>query len=405
MVNRGRIVRRVAWVAVAAALIGWAVLALRPKPILVEVAAIAEGPLEVTIAAEGKTRVRDRYVVATPVSGLLSRLRVREGDWVAAGQVIGQISPLPLDPLNPRQEGAAAARLRVAEAAVREANTRIEQEETALALATRERQRTAGLVSSGDLPRQALDEWRDRETAAAQSLTAVRARALAAAAEVDVARAALLSMTGRPAQGKETSLLLRAPIAGRVLTLHQESQRVLPAGTPILEISDPAYLELVIEVLSTDAVQVSPGARVIVDRWGGDQPLEATVRLLEPAAFTRVSALGIEEQRVNVIADLLPEERARAAPLGDAYRIEARIVLRETPRALLIPLSALFRRQEDWACYVVTNDSTLAERRLTLGDRGERYAIVQAGLQSGEKVLLHPRNDLSPGMLVAPLQP
>lgn len=400
MVDRGRIVRRVAWLVAAAALIGWAALALRPKPIPVEAAAVAEGPLQVTIAAEGRTRVRDRYVVAAPVSGLLGRLRVRRGDWVAAGQVIGQLSPLPLDPLDPRQKSTAEARLRAAEAALREATTRIEQEESELALAARERERTERLVESGDLPRQGLDEWRDRETSARQNLTAARARALAVAAEVDVARAALLPLTGRPTRAGEASLPLRAPTAGRVLTLHQESQRVVSAGTPLLEISDPAYLELVIEVLSTDAVQVTPGARVIVDRWGGDQPLHATVRLLEPAAFTRLSALGIEEQRVNVIADLLPEERPRASRLGDAYRIEARIVLRETPRALLVPLSALFRRQEDWACYVVTADSTLAERRLTLGDRGEGYAIVRSGLQAGEKVLLHPRNDLSEGVVV-----
>jgi len=405
MADRGRILRRVAWVAVAAALIGWAVLALRPKPISVEVAAVTEGPLEVTIAAEGRTRVRDRYVVAAPVSGLLARLRVQRGDWVTTGQPIAQLSPLPLDPLDPRQQGTAEARLRSAEAAQREASARIAQVESTLALATRERKRTEQLVTSGDLPRQALDESHDRETSARQELDAARARTLIANAEVDAARAALLPFPTSREAGGGGGILLRAPSAGRVLTLHQESQRVVPAGAPILEISDPAYLELVIEVLSTDAVQISPGARVIVDRWGGDQPLHATVRLLEPAAFTRLSALGIEEQRVNVIADLLPEERPRAARLGEAYRIEARIVLRETPRALLIPLSALFRRQEDWACYVITDDSTLAERRLTLGDRGERHAIVRAGLQPGERVLVHPRNDLSPGMLASPLQP
>ena len=389
------------WVIGLVVVSGVIFLALRPRPIEVEAVTIGRGGLRTTIPAEGRTRIHDRFVVAAPVTGRLRRIDLHRGDNVQAGATVARVDPLPLDPLDPRQRGMAEARLTAAEAAVREAEALVARERTSAAQSQRERERAEKLVESGDLPRQEFERIASTVTAGNQGLAAALARVRIAEAEVEAARAALRSLSATDPRGRQVEAIpIRAPVSGRVLRLHEESERVVTAGTPLIEISNPATLELVIEVLSSDAVRIRPGAEVIVERWGGDHPLPASVRLIEPSAFTKVSALGIEEQRVNIVADLL--ERPDA--LGDGYRIETRIVIDEIGPALKAPLGALFRQNEGWAVYVIAQDRAQS-RAVTIGNRSDDEAEVLAGLTAGERVVLHPPNDLKPGARVTSRSP
>lgn len=387
-------------------LLAVAILGLRPEPLVVETALVSRGMMQTTVSAGGRTRIQDRFVIAAPVAGKLARLRLRRGDQVAAGALITWIESRPLEPLDPRQRGMAEARLAAAGAARREAEAVVEQARISLSQRERDRQRGERLVESGDLARQEFEQLCSAETAERQQLAAALSRARMAAAESEAARAALLSLSadGLPADldngegGRLERIAVRSPISGRVLRLHEESERVVAAGTPLIEISNPATLELVIEVLSTAAVGLRPGARVIVDRWGGPNPLEATVRLIEPSAFTKVSALGIEEQRVNVIADLAE----RPEGLGDGFQIEARLVVSETPETLKVPLSAIFReeggaRAEDGWATLIVEGARARRRRIRIGRSNEREAEVLEGLSEGMKVIIYPPTELVDG--------
>ncbi|HEU4835937.1 MAG TPA: HlyD family efflux transporter periplasmic adaptor subunit, partial [Pyrinomonadaceae bacterium] len=307
---------------VAAVIVGLLTMWLRPTPTRVDVAAVSREAMTVTVDGEGKTRVRDRYVVAAPVAGRLRRIALRRGDAVKAGQLIAQIDPLPLSPLDPRQRAEAVARVNAAEDAKREIDRMVERNKATYDQARRELERSEVLVRDGYASRQELERAQTAVSTSLREYEAARSRAESAAHEVEVARAALLA--GNRSQGSPAaSVKVHAPTDGRVLRVVEESERVVIAGAPLVEVSNPSKLEVVIELLSTDAVKVSPGAKVFIEAWGGPEALEARVRLIEPSAFTKVSALGIEEQRVNVIADLT----APSSVLGDGYRVEGRIVV------------------------------------------------------------------------------
>lgn len=390
------------WLLGGAVLISIGLFALRPRPIKVEMAPVLRGRLESTITAEGRTRLHDRFVVAAPVTGMLTRIELHRGDEIRQGSVIAWIEPPPLDPLDPRQRGMAEARLAAAEAAVREATALTDREEASRDQLRRERQRAERLVESGDLPRQDFERTSSAESVAEQQLAAARSRLTAAKAEVAAARAALLSLQS-PGNGQRASerIPVASPVSGRVLKLYEESERVVTAGTPLIEISNPSTLELVIEVLSSDAVRIRPGTRVIVDRWGGDRTLRGAVRLIEPSAFTKISALGIEEQRVNIVADLLDAPDTPGAKLlGDGYRIETHLIVAEIEQTLKAPLSAIFRQNEGWAVYVAVGDRA-EPRSITIGIRSDSEAEVLSGLSAGTMVILHPPNDLKPGARIA----
>ncbi len=390
--------KRIFWPMAIVAVVVLGALALRPKPLPVEVATIGVGPLQVTVPAEGKTRVHDRFIIAAPVSGKLERIMLHRGDQLVAGAVITRIEALPLDPLDPRQKATAEARLSAAQAAKQEADALTEKERAEYTQAQRNRERAERLVETGDIPKQEFEQLCSLETAAGQQLAAALSRAKAAAAEVEVARASLLSLeTSRHEQAKTEIVPVRAPVSGRILKLYEESERVVTAGTPLIEVSNPSNLEMVIDVLSTDAVKIRPGAMVLIDRWGGENTLRGTVRSIEPSAFTKISALGVEEQRVNVIADFIE----RPESLGDGYHVETRIVIWESDHVLLVPLSALFRRQEGWGVFVVENGIARL-REISIDHRGDREAEVTQGLASGESVILHPGNEITDGLRVIP---
>jgi HlyD family secretion protein len=398
--------RRIAWLAAAAALALVAWLLWRPRPLAVDVAPVRRGPLVVTIDEEGETRVRQRYVVAAPTSGRLLRIDLDEGDVVAGGQAVARIEPAPL---GPRDLAAAQARLEAAQATERAAAARMARAEAALAQVQRDASRAERLHRAGTISDDAREKARLAETSAVREHEEAQYAADAALHEIEAAQALLIAAgagsarsrdgvnPGTPCAGGAPCVEARAPVDGQVLRVLEESERIVLAGTPLLEIGDPGSLEIVSDLLSRDAVRVAPGARVLVEDWGGPGALEARVRRVEPSGFTKISALGVEEQRVNVLSDLVtPEPR-----LGDGYRVEVRIVVWEGADVVQVPASALFRAGEAWAVFVV--DGGRARQRIVeAGEHGTFEAEVRGGLAEGETVILHPSDRLRDGARVAP---
>ena len=385
--------RRALWAALAVAALLLFAMAMRPEALPVDTAPVRRGPLRVTIDEDGVTRVRDRYVVSAPVGGRLERIALEEGDAVAAGDVVARIAAAPLDVRTAEQSGAGVS---AATALLAEADAAVAQARAALAQARREAARRARLAEAGALSQEAREQAELAASTAARQLQAAEARAAAAAAEVRAARAGVADADpGAAATGRVT--VVRAPAGGRVLRVLQRSETAVAAGTPLVEVGDARALEVVLDVLSTDAVRVEPGMPVRVEEWGGGDTLRARVRTVEPAAFTRVSALGVEEQRVNVVADLV-----EAAPrLGDNYRVEARIVTWEGDAVLTVPASALFRAGDGWGVFVVEEGRARA-RRVQVGHRGDAEAQVLGGLRPGETVIVYPSDRVDDGVRVAP---
>ncbi len=358
---------------------------LRPKPAPVETALAATGPLRATVSEEGKTRIRQRYVVSSPVSGQLRRVPFKPGATVAAGDVVAIIEPMAASPLDNRSRALAEARRDSAAAT-------LEKTRAAHALAANELNRMARMLTEKTVSPQDFESVQMRETAAAREVVAAEGALRAAVAEL-----AVVGPDTVPAQ-----LEVRSPVAGRVLNVLQESERPVTAGTPILSIGDPADLEVVVELLSRDGAALAPGARVELEQWGGPQPLAARVRLVEPAAFTKISALGVEEQRVNVVADILTPVAERAS-LGDNFRVEARVVVWETENTLKVPVSALFRRGSESAAYVVRGGKVVLVP-VEAGRSSGREVQVLKGLSAGDEVILYPGDRVTDGQRVTPVK-
>jgi len=366
-------------------------LALRPSPIDVDVAVVERGPLRVTVDEDGETRAHDRFVVSAPVAGRVSRIELREGDSVGQNQVVAEIGALPL---SAREREEQLSRIAAAEAVQREAAERVRHAEADAAQARRERARAESLAQKGFVSEQQREQAAVLETTSANELEAARFQVRAASADLAAARAALLAIEGATA-GEGARVLVRAPVAGKILRIPERSERVVAAGTPLLTLGDPTGLEVVADVLSTEAVKIQPGMPVLLEGWGGDHPLRARVRLVEPYAFTKVSALGVEEQRVNVIADFVDPP----GPLGDAFRVDVKVVVWESPDVLRVPTSALFRRGDRWAVFVV-DGGRARSRELEIGQRSALEAEVRSGLTAGERVVRYPPNELADGVRV-----
>jgi HlyD family secretion protein len=388
--------RNVVLALAAAGALAGLVWLLRPAPVRVELGDVARGPLEVTVDEEGRTRVRNRYVIAAPVSGGLERITLDEGDAVAAGDVVARVSPAPLDPRTTAQ---AEARLDAAIALRGEARARVGQARAALAQAQRDLQRARTLAAAGTVSDQELEQAELAHASRAEELHGAREAEDAASHEVEAAQAALLAAGGREGRlgAQDAFVAVRSPAAGHVLRVFEESQRVVAVGTPLLEVGDPSDLEIVIDVLSADAVRIRPGDAMRLVAWGGEGVLQARVRRVEPSGFTKLSALGVEEQRVNVIGDFVDPP----GPLGDGYRLEARIVVWRSDDVLRVPASALFRRGEAWHVFAV-EDGRARLRALEIGQRGVEAAEVLGGIEPGVRVVLHPTDRVADGVRVEP---
>lgn len=386
------------WIIVLLAVtVTFVVRGLQPKPTLVGLGAVDRGPLAITVEEEGKTRVADRFVISAPVAGYLARIPLDVGDSVVEGRAITSLTPARPVFLDTRSRAETEARIAAAEAAVRTAEQQVRAAEADASLAKTQLARIRKLVDSGDMPNEALDRARTQadqtEAAAAAARSAVeQARNAAEALRVS------LRETTAGANNPGESVPVIAPVSGRVLRVIRKSEGIVQAGEPLVEVANARALEVEVELLSADAVRVAPGTRVEFLRWGGAQPLEGRVRRIEPAAFTKISALGVEEQRVRVIVDFTSPQK-QWERLGDGYRVEARFFLWEQSDVLKVPATALFPHQDGWAVFVA--DQGVARLRpVTLGRRNGLAGQVLEGLSEGEKVILHPDTSIKDGILV-----
>ena len=372
---------------------GLVTAALWPQRIEVDVAEVVQRPMEVTIDEEGETRVRERFTVSAPVAGRLLRIDLEPGDTVVAGKtIVARLAPAASPLLDARTQSESAAAIDAAAAAAEQAIAERARARTVLDRASQSLDRARQLANSGAVSRADLDAA-DMETREAESaLAAATAAVERAQREVEVARARLRtpSRAGRPVD-------VVAPVSGVVLTRRRESESVVAAGEPLMDLGDPEDAEVIVDLLSTDAVRVASQSAVRIEGWGGDTPLTGRVRRIEPSAFVKVSALGVEERRVNVIIDLDP--LPRDCKLGDGYKVEARIVV-WAGTAVTAPLGSLFRRGQEWAVFVVDNGRATL-RPVTIGERNGEVAQVLSGLQPGDRVVMHPPDTLVAGGRVA----
>ncbi len=385
-----RINRRMAiWGGVALALVVLLFIAFRPQPVTVETAAVTHGPMTATVQDRGQTRVLDRFVISAPVAGNLERIPFQAGDSVKAGQVVARIAPSSLSAVGATQARAAVAQ---AEAAVREATANIGAAEARANVAAKESRRIAALRASGIASQQALDSARANEQTAAGDVQAARAALGQANANLTSTRAALLGQ--HPAQGGLVEL--HAPVDARVFSLPERSGRTVLPGDTIMTLGNPHEIEAVIDLLSEDAVKTAAGDRAFLIDWGSDHPLPGAVKHVEASAFTKISALGIEEQRVHVIVSI-PDP---PPTLGDGYRVQGRIVVWSSADAVQIPIGALTRFGTSWGAFVA-DGGRAHKRELQIGHRNDLFAEVLSGVRPGERVIVHPSDAVSDGTRVA----
>jgi HlyD family secretion protein len=420
------IVRRVFLILFAAAVLGAIAYGLRPAPVEADLAKVTRGLIRETVDQDGKTRIRERYTVSAPLAGRLLRTGLDPGDAVVAGEtVVASIEPRDPDLLDARAVLQAEANVKAAEAKLKRTTPLLEEAVAAQEFAETELQRirNARTGSPGSVTESQVDSvLMDYRMRSAVVRSARHAEEIARF-ELDQAQAALLrsrpqddetsppqepSSPGNPepAQTDETAagngfhFLIRAPITGRVLRVFQESSGVVTPGTNLLELGDPSDLEVEIDVLSREAVEIRPDADVLLEHWGGKDALNGRVRLVEPSAFTKISTLGVEEQRVNVIVDLMDPPQQREA-LGDGFRVEARIVVAQAADVLKTPTSSLFRVGDKWAVFRV-EQGVARQRIVELGLQNGLEAEVVEGLSEGDQVVTHPGDNVVDGVQVRP---
>ncbi len=389
--------RRVVWGLVIVVVVGLLVWGFRPRPVLVDTEPVSRGPLAVTVEEEGQTRVRDRFVISAPVPGQTRRILLEAGDRVEAGDLLVIVDAQPSAVLDLRRIAEAEARVAAAEAALEGARQEVEAARAVARFSASEERRLRQLAA------EKLVADREVEAAAAEAQRAkaqqrsAEFRVRTAGYELEAARTALAFAGGQDPQASG-SIELLAPVSGQILRRHFESARVVQPGEPILEIGDPAALEVEIDVLSSDAVRIEPGMRVLFERWGRPEPLEGRVRRIEPSGFTKISALGVEEQRVLVIADFT-SPREEWARLGDAFRVNARFILWEADDVLRVPTSALFRHGSGWAVFIPISERARLQP-VEIGPSGGGFTMIASGLEVGEEVIVHPGRDIEDGVRV-----
>jgi HlyD family secretion protein len=418
----GLSMKRTLWIAAGVAALVLVVRAFQPMPVLVDIGDVARGRLRVTVDDDGFTRVRERYAISAPVQGRLLRPPLDPGDAVRAGEtVVAEFVPVAPELLDPRSRQEAQARLLRAEAARHEAEARREQAAADLKYAVAELQRMRELAkrkiqAQGALDEAVRDEQRAREGGRAASFAVQVAefeRDLAQASLQESSVEQLAETAGGPSAAgrggtdgaEDRGLTLHSPITGTVLRVFEENTRTLAAGTPILEVGNTAALEVVADYLSQDAVKVRPGMDVLVEGWGGEmahgeeQTLSGRVRVVEPGGFTKTSALGVEEQRVNIIVDPADDDAGWAA-LGDGYRVELRIVLLDRADLLIVPMGAVFREGDAWMVFVDERGKA-RKRTIEIGAHNGLEAEIVGGLEAGERVVLYPSTLIADGTPIA----
>jgi len=390
--------RRLVWGVIGAGVLVALGYGFRPQPQPVDIAVAERAPMQVTVEQEGKTRVIDRYIVSAPVRGTACRVDLDVGDAVTRNQPLVTIKPLLSQALDPRSRAEAQARVAAAVSALSAAEQSVRSARADSELADKELARLEPLAQQGHVSKGELDRAASLARSARATLRSAEFAADVARHELEATRTALRYTGSQDPPDAADRIEVSAPVAGRVLKLHQECEGVVSAGQPLLEIGDIRSLEIETDVLSADAVRIEAGMPVLYERWGGERPLQGRVKWVEPVGFTKVSALGVEEQRVLVISDITSES-GEWESLGDGYRVESRFVLWQEQEVLQIPASALFRVEDGWAVFVVKNGK--AERRsLSIGRRNGLSAQVLEGLSEGEKIVTHPDDGIRDGVAV-----
>lgn len=374
------------------ALLGWA---FAPRPLEVETGSAARRSFSTFIEEDGKTRLRERYIVSAPLAGRLQRSSLHEGDAVAAGATLAVLSPVLSPLLDERSLRSQQAQLDMAQAQLQAAAARVEGARVGLLRARNDQQRSEQLARQGFVAPTRLESERLAVQAAQQELDAAQQEHHVAGHQVEQARAALLAVRD-PARLAGGGFALSAPVGGRVLRVLQASETVVALGTPLIELGDTSQLEVVAELLSTDALQARPGSPVLIERWGGPGTLKGHVRLVEPGAFTKISALGVEEQRVKVLIDL-DSPQAEWQALGDGYRVGVRILTRLPAERLTVPVGAVFPLPEGGMGVFQLDGGRARQRPVTLGARNGELAWISAGLDEGAEVVIYPPAQLRDG--------
>lgn len=383
-----------------AVMIALAIL-LRPQPVPVDVVTVARGDIVVSVSDEGETRVKEVFVVSAPVPGLMRRIEIHAGDTVDAGvSVVAQIEPSDPSFLDVRSMAEAEAGVRTADANRRFAEAAVRRAEAELDFANAELLRFERLAERDTISVNELEAAQRRARIATAAVEEARASLRARTSELEKAKARVMEPAAaraqRPANGEYVAVY--SPVSGHVLRVVNESEGVVAAGTPLIEIGDPRQLEVVVDLLSTEAVRVEPGQRVLIEAWGGDEPLLGVVHRIEPYGFTKVSALGVEEKRVKVLIELTDPQQ-RWARLGHGFRVQPRIILAEADSVLKLPRAALFRDGEAWAVFVM-DDDVARRRHVELGLQNSLEAEISAGLEEDERVVLQPGDRVSDGALL-----
>lgn len=391
--KRGFVRKFILW-SLALGVLALVLYGLRPRPIETELAEVKRGPLTVHVMEEGKTRIRNRYVVAAPASGNMQRIAFKAGDTVKANEtVITTIDPSIAPLLDARTKAQAEARIASSEAVVQQAEQSLEMSRTSARFAKTNWERVKANATEGSISANDRDKIESESLVREREVRGQEFALKVAGYELDQAKAALIQMDSPEARG--TPVLVKSPVSGYILRVDQESELTVAAGTPLLEIGDITDLEIEAEILSRDAVMIRPGADVSVEQWGGGEPLKAKVRRVEPAAFTKVSALGVEEQRVIVLCDLDPSATQNTT-LGDRYRVEVRVAIWHEDDVLQVPSGALFREGSIWRTFVYQEGKAKIVTVET-GRSDGRWTQILNGLNAGDKVLLHPPDTVKDG--------
>jgi HlyD family secretion protein len=385
------------WLPAFMALAGAITWLFRPQPVPVDLATVARGSLQVSVSDDGETRVRDMFVVSAPVAGHMRRIDLEAGDSVVAGEtIVARIEPSDPSFLDRRSQAEVRAGIRASEAARAHAAAELRRAQAERDFAVTELQRYEGLAASRTISQNDLESARRRARAAEAAVDEAVAGLRVSESELEQAKARLMTPgTSADRYADCDCVAVRSPVSGNVLQVLAESEGNVASGTPLLEIGDPAKLEVVTDLLSTEAIKVRTGQRALIEGWGGDRALEGVVRRVEPYGFTKISALGVEEQRVKVIIDITePAERWRT--LGHGYRVEPRILLWESQDVLKLPLSTLFRDGARWAVFV-NRDGRARTQAVAVGHMNGIEAEVLEGVNAGEEVVVHPSDRVSDG--------
>lgn len=387
-------------IVLSTAIVGAVIYGFMPKPVEVDVETVKRGEFRVILEEEGKTRLKDRFEISAPVAGTLCRLNWDVGDSVQAGQKLCEITPLKSVLLDPRSKADAEDRVAAAEASLRTARANVMAEAANANFAEAEFRRIKQIYEKKLISRSELERAEAEKRHADAKMESSRFAAESARFTLAEAKNALTHFAAESVETQGEKVALHAPVDGQIMAIYQESEGTVSSGQALMDIGNAQALEVVVEVLSADAVRIRPGMPVEFERWGGETPLAGRVRVIEPAGFTKISALGVEEQRVRVIVDLT-SPRDQWERLGDAYRVDTKFILWQGPDVLQIPDSALFRYQDGWAVFVATPADRAELRIVKIGQRSGLRAQIIEGLQEGEAVITHPDEKIEAGVTIA----